>query len=359
MKKRMISICLAAALIASMTAGCKKASKETNKKNKTGSRTDTETTSEDLEGMPDPDQVILSSEYYNYAWGESAIIKVVMGDGRVYAFTNKITALNRQNTTDREKSLRAKIELLNRIDAQVTAKDIKDYREELMRIYEEASQVDPNAPQTDESYMRDFGVKSLYYWNEEGERVLCYRYGDISTTIDDQHVSNMMEFLTEDSVWGDILLYGGMSCMDLYSKIDMPIETYHCGYVELPQDSTGRYLFRNYNDFKVFADENHLDISDMDIFQVLEDDYPIFVQFDIVSSTGYNRNYDGWVMDHNTCYFVPGKDYSDPKPGSVVGQAMDGFVTICVFTGTVDLSVNTYTDVDGQYWQVYERQYGG
>ena len=76
----------------------------------------------------------------------------------------------------------------------------------------------------------------------------------------------------------------------------------------------------------------------------------------MVSTGGYNFDYDGVALQKHTFYFLPSDECSSPAPDTPVPQMMDGFVTICVYTGELDLDNATYTSTDGQEWVLWEAE---
>lgn len=216
MNRRIISILTIIVILCSMLAGCRKSEKarkrrSTRKTRITSVTTDPEDESETEDGLGfdteedsdpetatdkmtsqdiqfDPDRVLFTYEYNNCAWVRQSEITLIMGDGRLYVFSNDIPS-SLGSGADYNTILNTNIEEITKTNA--SAHIDKSY---LMDMYLAASQVDPNAPQTAEHVMCDYGQNSLYYWDENGNKVLCICDGDMRYTIDDPHIADVEYF---------------------------------------------------------------------------------------------------------------------------------------------------------------------
>ncbi|MBO4687618.1 MAG: hypothetical protein J5636_03825 [Clostridiales bacterium] len=373
MKHRILCILLASAMSASILAGCSK-TEETKKKTKKVKKT-TEQTEESEEdpsenpgnGLPedpsDPgragydsvsdlpsDRVLFTFERMNMAWGYSSYTIAVMADGRIYIFDNHQVVNTHGEPYDFESALRFRLDCYKQVEPAGTVD-----QEWLQRMYEVASQVDPDAPVTAENVMDDYGQEALYYWDENGERVRLFETGDMTYTIDDPY-ARQSEMMWEE-IDTHVTIDSDYQSLTIYTNQEMAMETYHCGYVDLPAGSTGKYFFLNFEEFKKAAEVWRLDIDAIE-GDLVANDYmqsvPVFVQFDLFSTMGYTREYDALVIDGDMLYLMPSDTCTDPGSGDTVGQAMDGFVTIFLYTGELDVSQQSVPGIAGLDWEKYQ-----
>ena len=94
-----------------------------------------------------------------------------------------------------------------------------------------------------------------------------------------------------------------------------------------------------------------LDLTDDDFYLSL----PVFVQFDLFSTMGHDRSYDGLIIEDDVYYFRPSDDCSDPDPDDMVPEALDGFVTIAIYpSDNLDPELAGLKTIDGTEWEKYE-----
>ena len=201
--------------------------------------------------------------------------------------------------------------------------------------------------------MYDYGQKTLYYWAEDGSKVICKSEGDNNYIIDDPNISQV------ETLWTTVLMkmHAGTDYqkMSVYGSSDLPMTTIQCGYFELPEGSSGNYIFKNYDDLKTFAEKNGIRLTGMDLFEKEENrGKPLFVQFDLFNTLGHERSYDAAVIKDGTFYFLPSENCKDPSAGDAVVQALDGFMTVCAFGDQNNLSKNQYKTLGGELWEVYD-----
>ncbi|MBR5973615.1 MAG: hypothetical protein IK020_00360 [Clostridiales bacterium] len=373
MKHRILCILLASAMAASMMAGCSK-SEETKKKTKKVKKTTAQMEESEEDPSVDPgnglpedpsdpsrsgygsvsdlpaDRVLFTFERSNCAWGYSSYTIAIMADGRVYIFDNHQVVNTHGEPYDFVSSLRFRLDCYKQVEPAGSVDE-----EWLQRMYELGSQVDPDAPFTQESAMCDYGQEALYYWDEKGDRVRLFEVGDWTYTIDDAYAQKS-EMMWEE-IDKHVTVNPDYQDLNIYTNMEMPMETYHCGYVDLPDGSSGKYFFENYEEFRKVAEEWHLDM------QTIEEDLfaneylqarPVFVQFDLFSTMGYTREYDALVIDNGTLYLMPSDTCTDPDSGDTVGQAMDGYVTIFLYSGELDITNPSVPGIGGQNWEKYQ-----
>ena len=297
----------------------------------------------------DPDRILFTYEYSNMAWGYQSRVIVIMGDGRYYETSNPLLRSSSGAQADYDSRLIAQIRTITQ--AQAAFRINNDY---LMELYTVASQVDPNASKTSRHAMCDYGQYNIFYWDEEGNKVLCASKGDVEYTINDpnaQLVEQMWDNLDDHAE--DL---NGNGSLRVYIDPSAPIKTVHCGYIELPDGSSGKYVFKNYADFLKAAEEWGLNLDELNITDdAIYLDQPVFVQFDLFNTMGYNRNYVALATDGEKYFFIESDECSDPGPDDVVPQALDGFVTVGIYpSNDKNQDLSALKTFDGSLWELYE-----
>ena len=376
MKHRILCILLAGAMSASMLAGCSK-TEETKKKTKKVKKTSAQTEESEEDPSEDPenslpsdpsdpghsgkngigsvtdlpaDRVILTYEYNNYAWGYSSYTIAILADGRIYGFDNHTVVDTYGAAYDYEDAMRFRIDCVEQARPAGTVDE-----EWLQKIYETCEQVDPDAPVTYEDTMCDYGQEAIYYWNEKGERIRLYEYGDRTYTIDDPYAQKAEKLWEELDT--HLTVDPDYEELKVYTNLEILMKTYNCGYVDLPQGSSGKYFFTNYEEFQKAAEEWHLDLSaiEEDLFpDENRKELPVFVQFDLFSTTGHYREYDALMIENGVFYLLPAETCHDPDSNDMVGQAMDGYVTIFLYSRDFDATQKNVPAIGGQTWEKYE-----
>jgi len=140
----------------------------------------------------DAERLIFSSVYSNMAWGYQKRAVYIFGDGKVYTFDFAKDSGNLEGDISEENVLKyvKKTEPAAVID--------KDY---LLEIYSYAVHIDPEATYTTEHVMCDYGQKNLYFYNENGDKVLCASDGDVRYTINDRYAQEV------EKLWNGIYLH--------------------------------------------------------------------------------------------------------------------------------------------------------
>ncbi|MBR6253801.1 MAG: hypothetical protein IKR22_00030 [Clostridiales bacterium] len=312
----------------------------------TSAAEDTAETTSYKDGELDPDRVLFTQEYTNMAWGYQSEVIVVMGDGRYYVTSNKVS---NSASGDYDSRLAENIKAVTQTEAEVFVEH--DY---LMKMNMVASQVDPNARKTSEYAMNDYGQENLYYWDENGNKVLCASKGDVKYTIDDSNAKDV------EQLWEHLFEHltdaNGNGPVQVYADYSAPIKTIHCGYVELPDGSSGKYVFKNYDEFLKAAEEWGLDLDELNITSnAYYLNQPVFVQFDLFNTMGHNREYFVLATDGDSYFFIKSKNCSDPAPDDMVPQALDGFVTVGICTAPdIDQDLTGIKTEDGSEWELYK-----
>ena len=360
MKRRGISILLAAVLLLEISGGCrmKEEKKETTEKavesttsaemaeEKTSDNdmNPTEETSEkDRKIELDPDAIIFTFEHTNMAWGFQSSVSIILGDGRVYSVTDYWNVKN------------DKVETINSIKEHVVQTEPVSTldMEYLLDLYYAASKFDPNCTFTKESAAKDMGSYALNFWKEDGTIVTCMQYGDWKYVYDDPNAAIISKLWDEV----DHHLTIGKSYQNFSMRVDASrMATLHCGYVSLPDGSSGKFIFENYAEFEKAAKAWKLDLSQVVIWDGENEklkDYPIFVQFDLFDTLGHERDYDAFLIADDTYRFLRSGNCKDPAPNESVAEAMDGFVSIYLYTTKIDWDKDVLQTEDGGTWEKY------
>ncbi len=127
-------------------------------------------------------------------------------------------------------------------------------------------------------------------------------------------------------------------------------------YIELPDGHCGKYVFENFEAFEPVAEKWNLDLEKMKedlFFDDWYNEFPIFVQIDQFSSGGHFREYDAFVNEEGTYYFLPSPNCYDPAPGDAVTTAMEGYITICIYTGDLVVPSEGFPAPGGETWEKY------
>lgn len=368
MKRRGISILLAAALLVGMTGGCRKkeTSKETTdtviesttsaelaeeKESENDLNSDAETTEESTEETSgkdgtielDPDAIIFTFEHTNMAWGFQSYVTLILGDGRIYTVSDYWNVRN------------DKVETINSIKRHVVQTEPVSFldMEHLLDLYYAASKFDPNCTFTKESAACDMGSYKLNFWKEDGTIVTCMQYGDWRYVYDDPNAAIISKLWHE----ADLHITIGKRYQRFSMRVDASrMTTLHCGYVSLPDGSSGKYIFENYAEFAKAAEAWDLDLSQVVLWDGDNEklkDYPIFVQFDLFDTLGHERDYDAFLIADDTYRFLRSENCKDPAPDESVAEAMDGFVSIYLYTTKIDWDKDVLQTEDGGTWEKY------
>lgn len=296
-------------------------------------------------GKLDPDRIVFTYARTNSAWVPTNNVFVVMGDGRIYAWSNLPTTWSVKNGLDNDGMI---LEITDKIrKLPVMAQMDMNYLQEL---YIAASKVDPNASVEKKHMKSDFGQQILTYWDEEQKPFVVLNRGDTDFIIDDPNIA------TIEDLWENFTNHVEekvqFDTFGFYTKKTTPMTTWNCGYVELPDEET-YCVFPNYETFLKKAEEWHLDVPDMGIGDdptMLE--WPVFVKFDIFSTMGHTRDYDAIVREDEKVFLLMADSCKDPDPDQMVGEAMDGYVTVALFPMGPDQDLSGLVTEGGVPWKL-------
>ena len=184
MNIRKMSAFIASVIMASSFCGCKKKVKSTGRMQlsqalsaeKASEETD-DATIDGEQPLTDPDRILFTYEYRNNAWGYQYSVYVILGDGRCYYHS-----LKAGDFTVPEFSKEDIDSVIDLSSDMVSFYYDQDFINEL---YQHARDFDPNAPKTEKHSAYDAGQNSLYYWDEDMNKVLLLSEGDYRYTFDD------------------------------------------------------------------------------------------------------------------------------------------------------------------------------
>ena len=352
-------------MMTGMLCGCKnqEETKKNSKKRTTKTTTETEYTDpsdeSDLEpgngtepdastdqdtGELSPDRIVFTYARVNYAWGQMNNVFAVMGDGRVYAWSNLPTTWSVSNGLDNQGMMLEIAEYISKIPPMATMD--MDY---LLKLYVAASKVDPNAEVDKKHMMCDYGQEILTYWDEDKKPFEVINNGDVKYTIDDPNIA------TIEDLWETFADHleskESFDYISFHTKKTTPMTTWNCGYVDLP-DGEMNYVFPNYKAFLKKAEEWHLDVPDMGIGDENILNWPVFVKFDLFSTMGHTRDYDAVVREEEKVFLIASDSCTDPDPDQVVGQAMDGYVTVVLVPMGPDQDLSRFVTEEETPWKL-------
>lgn len=379
MKNKIMAAVLSAILLASALTGCStaktnkvktrsgKTSETTQETDETDETEETEvtgktdptepTTSKDpvVDSKIDPNEPLFMKVYMNYAWGYSVSATVIMGNGDVYYFgcgTMVYPPVDANyNLFD---YLGTKLESVKKIGEPVGKVD-EDY---LNSLFEKANEIDLSADILSENVMCDYGEYEIFFLqttNEEDNK-LIYGYGDNDLILDDSKAEDFKEdFEQLISGESDMLTFTGDTYYSVYTN-EFPIVSFNCGYVSGSEDY-GFYVFPDRESFMDAMDQLGIDKTEFAVYdEPAYEDYPYFVQIQNVPSSGYMLLHDAFIVertdDSDSYFFLESDDSYRPEPDSTQCAVMDGFISVCCFTGYVELDelVNDETNP----WQYFE-----
>ena len=184
MNIRKMSAFIASVIMASSFCGCKKKVKSTGRMQlsqalsaeKASEETD-DATIDGEQPLTDPDRILFTYEYRNNAWGYQYSVYVILGDGRCYYHS-----LKAGDFTVPEFSKEDIDSVIDLSSDMISFYYDQDFINEL---YKRARDFDPNAPKTEKHSAYDAGQNSLYYWDEDMNKVLLLSEGDYRYTFDD------------------------------------------------------------------------------------------------------------------------------------------------------------------------------
>ena len=138
----------------------------------------------------DPDRVVFTWQYSNAAWGLQKNVILVLGDGRTYSY-------NQDEMAKYELTIGGPINDVAKILIENKEPDGIMDTDYLLKMYSYAEKVDPEAKTTRKNVKKDYGQKNLYYYKEDGTKVLCASDGDWRYDIDDSNAKKVEKLWEE------------------------------------------------------------------------------------------------------------------------------------------------------------------
>ena len=377
MKNKIMAAVLAAILLVSGLTGCSTAKKSkiktrigktretTEEPGETDETEDTEkptfptdpTTGKDpgADLEIDPEEPLFMEVYMNYAWGYSVNAMVVMGNGDVYNFgCGTMVYPPNGLTNDLIEYLGDKLDRVRALGKPIGKVD-EDY---LNMLFKKAGEIDLDSDILSENVMCDYGEYEIFFLQtaNKDDNKLIYGYGDNDIILDDKAAEDFKEMFE--------LLGSGDSEQftitdDTYYSIytgEFPICSFNCGYVSVPDDY-GFYVFPDRESFMEAMDQLGIDKTEFAVFdEPAYEENPYFVKITDVPSSGYMLLSDAFVVessgDNRYFYFLESDDSYRPDEDSTQCAVMDGFISVCCYTGYVDL--DELVNDDSNLWQYFE-----
>ena len=310
-----------------------------------GTSTEPDATADQKTVELSPDRIVFTYSRVNYAWTAHNDVLAVMGDGRIYTWSNLPTDWSVKNNLDNDGMILENIEKISKLPAVATMD--MDY---LQMLYVAASKVDPNATVEKKHMMDDYGQGVLTYWDEEKKPFQVINKGDVDYIIDDPNIATIEELF--ESFASHIEVKQEWEYFSFYTEKTAPMTTWNCGYVDLP-DGEKNYVFPNYETFLKKAEEWHLDVPDLGIGDdqtILN--WPVFVKFDLFSTMGHTRDYEAIVREEEKVFLLAADSCSDPDPDQMVGEALDGYVSVALLPMAPGQDLSGFVTEEGTIWKL-------
>ena len=179
MNIRKISAFMVAIMLTSSMCGCKKKVEAAGKMQMpAGLHVNglSEEAGDDIDtnqSVVDADRILFTHEYRNQAWGYQYTVYVIYGDGRVYYYS-----------LDPNPGF-SKDDIDSVIDLSKDQPSFTFDQEFINELYEYARNFDPNAKESKKHSAYDAGQTSLYYWDEDMNKVMLLSEGDYRYEFED------------------------------------------------------------------------------------------------------------------------------------------------------------------------------
>lgn len=183
MNIRKMSAFIMSVIMASSVCGCKKKVESTGKvqiPQALSSDQLSEEAAEEIDGeqpLTDPDRILFTYEYRNSAWGYQYTVYVVLGDGRCYYHSLKAGDFTLPEFS--------KEDIDSVIDLSSDMVSFNYDQDFINELYQHARDFDPNAKESKKHSAYDAGQTSLYYWDEDMNKVMLLSEGDYRYEFED------------------------------------------------------------------------------------------------------------------------------------------------------------------------------
>ncbi len=321
MKKKMLSLLLSATLIFSITGCGKSSDSEHNPFSKTETSETTEETG-NVELDYSPEDIILISNYSNYAWGYEENGWFLTGSGDIYRYDLCDNYIPEYYFSDETYSLYDMLEII-RDNSKPTGKCDPSKVE---KIYCEGMQVDPNAEYTSENSACDAGESTLQFYNKKtDELILIEATGDTEKLPTDKHAIEV-----RNNAGGMDLNSENNEYVTLFTPNNYYFGYSECGYLE---NLDGNYVLFNKEELEAFKEMTGIDIPSL-LPEAFSPDidygtYTYFVKITNVPRLDHNIHYDVLLKQGETFKFIPAADYYEPDFTDREDETRDGFINVC------------------------------
>lgn len=203
------------------------------------------------------DEVLIRSSHKNGAWGYDSSVTYVFSDGNVYSSSESFEgyyAYGQNNLTEEDR-----IALLKKYTKPRAYID----ENQLLKIYQQAMQIDPDAEFVYEDlYACDAGT-SVIEVNVDGEWITLSESGDQNGALDDRHAKKanaLIEGVFNTTDWNT-----GAS---VYSGNETFLETFECPNASL---DNARRLITSEKELRQFEKDTGIKLSEMEEFEYFTD----------------------------------------------------------------------------------------
>lgn len=203
------------------------------------------------------DEVLIRSSHKNGAWGYESSVTYVFSDGNVYSSSEYFEGYytyGQKNLTEEDR-----IALLKKYTKPRAYID----ENQLLKIYQQAMQIDPDAEFVYEDlYVCDAGT-SVIEVNVDGEWITLSESGDQNGALDDRHAKKanaLIEGVFNTTDWNT-----GAS---VYSGNETFLETFECPNASL---DNARRLITSEKELRQFEKDTGIKLSEMEEFEYFTD----------------------------------------------------------------------------------------
>lgn len=203
------------------------------------------------------DEVLIRSSHKNGAWGYHSSVTYVFSDGSVYSSSESFEgyySYGQNNLTEEDR-----IALLKKYTKPRAYID----ENQLLKIYQQAMQIDPDAEFVYEDlYACDAGT-SVVEVNVDGEWIKLSESGDQNGALDDRHAKK-----ADALIEGLFKTTDFKSAASVYSGTETFLETFECPGASL---DNARRLITNEKEFRQFEKDTGIKLSEMEEFEYFVD----------------------------------------------------------------------------------------
>ena len=209
------------------------------------------------------DEVIIRSSHKNGAWGYHSSVTYVFSDGSVYSSSESFEgyySYGQKNLTEEDR-----IALLKKYTKPRAYID----ENQLLKIYQQAMQIDPDAEFVYEDlYACDAGT-SVIEVNVDGEWITLSESGDQNGALDDRHAKK-----ADALIEGLFKTTDFKSAASVYSGNETFLETFECPNARL---DNARRLITSIEELRQFEKDTGIKLSEMEDFEIFADpDYDVY-----------------------------------------------------------------------------------